>query len=238
MSTDEYRVLLKTAHEYADRCAKLARSLYRLIRSTHHLPVDGEHKFTTDFISLALANRALSAAGDALRQAQQETIGIISTAGSPITEHQQIWDYTARFVALIMIQSKISRLQPEDESQFAWVRGLLKTHYREVHLNIACEKMLSVGSPQSLAQCHDTAWREWLAISAALQKQPKTGGRYPERDAEIIRLMKEKAGRKPGQIAKLICASNPEWATMENGKPLSAGAIRSVLSRARKDRLI
>jgi hypothetical protein len=65
------------------------------------------------------------------------------------------------------------------------------------------------------------------------QGDHKPRGRYPERDAEVIRLKEEKPDRTAGQIAKLICA-NPKWATLENGKPFNAGTVRSIFSRHRK----
>lgn len=65
------------------------------------------------------------------------------------------------------------------------------------------------------------------------QDSPKLRGRYPERDAEVIRLKEEKPERTAGQIAKLVCA-NPKWATLESGRPFNARTVRAILSRARK----
>src|SRR5206468_964271 len=61
-------------------------------------------------------------------------------------------------------------------------------------------------------------------------------GRHAERNAEIVRLKQENPGRTAGQIAALICKLHPEWATMENGKPLSARNVRAILSRANQTR--
>jgi len=61
--------------------------------------------------------------------------------------------------------------------------------------------------------------------------------RFKERDDEVIRLKNEYPNLSHGQIAKRIISTCPEWATMENGKALSAGAVRAILSRARKSGL-
>jgi len=58
--------------------------------------------------------------------------------------------------------------------------------------------------------------------------------RNQERDTEVIRLKKEDPRRTAGQIAKLIIAIKPEWATMENDKLFGAANVRVILSRARK----
>jgi hypothetical protein len=60
-----------------------------------------------------------------------------------------------------------------------------------------------------------------------------TSRRNEDRDAEVIRLKKEKPNLTGGQIAALI-RKNPGWQTMENDKPFSAGAAKSILQRARK----
>jgi hypothetical protein len=66
-----------------------------------------------------------------------------------------------------------------------------------------------------------------------LEKAARSKRRYAERDAEVVRLKQEDPRRTSGQIAKLV-RQNPAWATMENGKPFSAGAAKAILQRARK----
>jgi hypothetical protein len=68
------------------------------------------------------------------------------------------------------------------------------------------------------------------ALAAYERMLPKP--RYVERDAEVVRLKKENTKRTGGQIAKLV-SQNPDWAIMENGKPLNGDAVNVILHRAR-----
>jgi hypothetical protein len=54
---------------------------------------------------------------------------------------------------------------------------------------------------------------------------------------EIIRLKKGSPKLSAGRIANQI-RKNPTWATMENGQSLSAGAVRAVINRAKKEGLL
>lgn len=66
--------------------------------------------------------------------------------------------------------------------------------------------------------------------------EAKGDGRYVERDREVVRLKREKPGRSAAQIANLIISAYPDWATMDNGKPFSGAAVRSILRRSRASR--
>ena len=57
--------------------------------------------------------------------------------------------------------------------------------------------------------------------------------RNRERDDEVIRLKLADPKRTAGQIANLI-RTNPKWAIMQNDKPITTGAVRAILSRAKK----
>ena len=78
--------------------------------------------------------------------------------------------------------------------------------------------------------------REWEEQSkmafaeGAASRNPKP--RNLERDAEVVRLKKEKPRRTPNQIAALI-RTHPGWTTMENGKPFTGGAAKAIIKRAR-----
>jgi hypothetical protein len=87
---------------------------------------------------------------------------------------------------------------------------------------------------------HSVDWREDTirqhqevvreqALALAKRKNPE---RNQERNAEIMRL--HRRGRTAGQIAVAI---KSRWPTMENGKPLTANAVKSVItSRTSKQR--
>jgi hypothetical protein len=70
-----------------------------------------------------------------------------------------------------------------------------------------------------------------IGLKDAIPK--RSARRNEERDAEVVRLKKEKPQLSAGQIAALI-RKNPDWATMQNGKPFSRGAAKTILYRAEK----
>jgi hypothetical protein len=67
-----------------------------------------------------------------------------------------------------------------------------------------------------------------LAMELGSTRQRKPGKRNVERDAEILRLAA--AGKTPGRIRQLI---KNRWPMAQNGMPLTAGAVKAVIMRAR-----
>jgi len=67
-----------------------------------------------------------------------------------------------------------------------------------------------------------------LAMELGSTRQRKPGKRNVERDAEILRLAAER--KTPGRIRQLI---KRRWPRMQNGMPLTDGAVKAVIMRAR-----
>jgi hypothetical protein len=163
--SDEFRALLRDAHARAGRCASLAISFHRTIRCNHHLSGDGG-KLVSAFLAMRSECLELRRVGIALSDAHQSAFGTISKGTSPIPEHQRIVEYIGQLTAFVMLSCKMSRFNPDIESDVAALPGLFRSHYPAMHQVIGRLAALQGCFPADLDRCHDVALKEWITLSA------------------------------------------------------------------------
>lgn len=241
MDLDEFRTLLRDAHDCASRCVLSALGFHRKIRQHPNLSEQVAEKLVSNVTQLMQESQALRTANDNLNKAYQQQFGTISSGKSPIKQHETIYEYSIQLIGRAIHACKVGRFNPSIPDDVVRFSDNFKSNYRTVRKHITGYPEIRECFPENLDTYHDSTLKEWIALSASKLRtisdsseagEPK--GQNAERDVEIIRINREKPHLNAGQIAALIRSTHPNWATMKNGKTLSAGAVRAVLLKSGK----